>query len=240
MTSPITSVIVESMSTELHTADARAALHAALADPHRLAIVDELALSDRSPSELSATLELGSNLLAHHLGVLDKVGLVERVESRADRRRRYLRLKPATLGALMQPHRLEARRLLFVCTANSARSQLATALWNASHTVGAESAGTEPGERVHPDAVRAGRRLGVDLTEARPRRLGDLKMAAHVLVVTVCDRAHEQLADSLAAPLLHWSIEDPAEVGGRAAFHQAAREIDERVRELAPLVAPVP
>src|ERR1700730_7317217 len=61
------STMVESMSTDLLW---RAQLHAALGDPHRLAIVDELALSDRAPSELAAMLGIDSNLLAHHLGVL--------------------------------------------------------------------------------------------------------------------------------------------------------------------------
>ena len=57
----------------------RATIHAALADPHRLAIVDELALSDRSPSELRTRLQIGSNLLAHHLDTLAGAGLVERL-----------------------------------------------------------------------------------------------------------------------------------------------------------------
>src|ERR671918_1973250 len=57
----------------------RTAIHRALADPHRLEIVDELAMSDRSPSELGASLGIGSNLLAHHLRVLEEAGGVERL-----------------------------------------------------------------------------------------------------------------------------------------------------------------
>ena len=76
--------------------EARAATYAALGDPHRLAIVEELVLSDRAPSELGERFGLESNLLAHHLRVLEAVGLIERVTSDGDRRRRYLRLRAPT------------------------------------------------------------------------------------------------------------------------------------------------
>src|SRR5689334_20906846 len=102
----------------------RVAIHAALADPHRLAIVDLLALSDRTPSEIGRLLGLTSNLLAHHLSVLASAGLTETVVSSGDRRRRYVRLLRAALDAAETPH-VEARSVLFICTHNSARSQLA-------------------------------------------------------------------------------------------------------------------
>jgi DNA-binding transcriptional ArsR family regulator len=54
----------------------RVAVHAALADPGRLAIVDQLMSADASPSELQASLSMPSNLLAHHLKVLEGAGLV--------------------------------------------------------------------------------------------------------------------------------------------------------------------
>src|SRR4051812_42093170 len=112
----------------------RAALHAVLADPGRLAVVELLSLGDRSPSELSGELGMASNLIAHHVGVLVEHGLVGRRRSEGDRRRTYLHLIPDVAvvragGALPRP-----RRVLFVCTANSARSHLAVALWRgASH-----------------------------------------------------------------------------------------------------------
>ena len=81
------------MSVEMSVAR-RAAIHTALADPHRLEIVDELAISDRSPTELGRSLAIGSNLLAHHLGVLEEAGLIERHASDGDARRRYVRLSP--------------------------------------------------------------------------------------------------------------------------------------------------
>ncbi len=98
----------------------RSRVHAALADPTRLAIVDELSLSDRAPSELMAQLGLAGNLLAHHLDVLEHVGLVVRFESSGDRRRRYVRLEREPLLTLGLPGVSVPLRVLFVCTHNSA------------------------------------------------------------------------------------------------------------------------
>lgn len=216
----------------------RVAVHAALADEYRLRIVDELAVSDRAPSELCQQLGIESNLLAHHLGVLEQAGLVERVVSSGDRRRRYLRLCPDALAPVCEPTiRVAARSVLFVCTANSARSQLAAALWNATHDVLATSAGTEPADRVHPEAVRAGARVGLDLGDATPRSIEQVG-AVPDLLITVCDRAYEDLVQR--APdtvVLHWSIPDPADAGGPAAFDAAVERITTRVRALSPLVS---
>ena len=114
---------------------ARAAVHAALADPARLLITDTLAVGDVSPSELAAMLGMPSNLLAHHLHVLEQAGLLTRRRSEGDRRRSYLRLVPGTLDSLSRPPSRRARRVLFVCTANSARSHLAAALWRRASKV---------------------------------------------------------------------------------------------------------
>ena len=104
----------------------RAAAHAALGDPGRLAIVDELEVSDRSPKELGQRLGLTSNLLAHHLDVLERAGLITRFTSAGDARRKYVRLTRNGLGALSvgEPRLLPATDVLFVCSHNSARSQL--------------------------------------------------------------------------------------------------------------------
>jgi DNA-binding transcriptional ArsR family regulator len=69
----------------------RAAVHAALGDPARLAIVDDLVHCDRSPSEPGRRRESPGNPLAHHLDVLEQVGLIERTASSGDRRRSYVR-----------------------------------------------------------------------------------------------------------------------------------------------------
>jgi ArsR family transcriptional regulator, arsenate/arsenite/antimonite-responsive transcriptional repressor / arsenate reductase (thioredoxin) len=217
--------------------DVRVAIHAALADPSRLAIVDELVLSDRSPSELRRRLGIESNLMAHHVGVLERAGLVEGVASAGDRRRRYLRLVPDALALAWKPAiRVVADRVVFVCTANSARSQLAAAIWNAGHEVPATSAGTRPADRIHPEAVKAAARAGLDLHGAAPRAIADMAEVPD-LVVTVCDRAHEELALRPSTVVLHWSVPDPAEDGTPGAFDATVGRLSTRARTLAPLVS---
>jgi protein-tyrosine-phosphatase len=131
----------------------------------------------------------------------------------------------------MRPRRAVAvTAALFVCTANSARSQLAAALWARTTGAPAISAGTHPAERVHPGAVAAGRRAGLDLSDAVPRWLDDLENRP-ALVVTVCDRAHEELPPD--PDRLHWSVPDPVPVGSPASFDAAVAELDKRIRALA-------
>lgn len=201
-------------------------MHAALGDELRLAIVDELALSDRSPVELRHLLGLESNLLAHHLDVLEQVGLIERSRSSGDGRRRYVRLRTAALDGLSPGRRVEPAPALFVCSANSARSQLAAALWRELTGAPAASAGSDPADAVHPGAVAAARRAGLDLTDATPRDLATLDEAPS-LVITVCDRAHEEVAQQ--PTWLHWSIDDPVPIGTAAAFDATVRELRQRI-----------
>ena len=215
----------------------RVTIYAALADPHRLGIVDRLSLSDLTPSELALDLGIGSNLLAHHLRILEDAGLVQRLPSSGDGRRRYLRLAWPTLEAVPAPgSSVAADGILFVCTGNSARSQLAAALWNRVSDVHAESAGTHPADRVHPLAVRAGKRAGLDLANARPRSLDEV-IERPDLVVTVCDRAHEELERSgIQGRTLHWSVPDPVDVDSAAAFDDSLRDLELRISTLAPHV----
>jgi len=207
----------------------RAARHAALGDPARLAIVDELTVSDRAPVELRRRLDMESNLLAHHLDVLDGVGLIERSRSTGDGRRRYVHLRRPALEGLAPGRRVRAGRALFVCSANSARSQLAAALWRTATGEPADSAGTHPADRVHAGAVAAAKRAGLDLRGAIPHDLAKLKRLPP-LVITVCDRAHEELDPDDA--WLHWSIPDPVPVGTKAAFDAAVSELRDRVAAL--------
>jgi protein-tyrosine-phosphatase len=212
---------------------ARAARHAALADPGRLAITDALADGDASPSELGALLSMPSNLLAHHLRVLEEAGIVARHRSEGDRRRTYLRLVPGTLDVLARPPAWAARRVLFVCTANSARSHLAAALWRQASEVPAASAGTRPADMIDPGAVGAAVRHQLPLPRLRPRHVSDV-LDDGDLVVTVCDLAHEELG-ALAA--VHWSVPDPVPAGDPGSFDAALAELDRRVRRLAPRLA---
>lgn len=209
----------------------RAALHTALGEPIRLAIVEQLVESDRAPFALSAQFDLPGNLLAHHLDVLERVGLIERTISAGDRRRRYVRLRHQALSDIaVGGSRRRRGRALFVCTHNSARSQLAAALWRKRTGEDATSAGTHPADEIHPGAVAAASRSGLDLAGAVPRALADADLGADV-IVTVCDRAHEELAAT--GDWLHWSIPDPVEVGGRRAFDRALADIDHRIATIA-------
>src|SRR5580765_4406454 len=122
----------------------RADRHAALGDPTRLAIVDALRVSDRASIELRRIVGVESNLLAHHLDVLESVGLVKRARSSGDGRRRYVRLVHNAMASLSSIGSVPPQPVLFVCTRNSARSQLAAALWRSLTNAPAESAGTHP------------------------------------------------------------------------------------------------
>jgi DNA-binding transcriptional ArsR family regulator len=125
----------------------RVAKHAALADPARLRIVDLLTIGDFSPTELQAELGMASNLLSHHLRALEEARLVTRHRSEADKRRSYVGLAVDALEGLLPGPGHGARRILFVCTRNSARSQLAAALWRQASEIPPVSAGTHPAER---------------------------------------------------------------------------------------------
>jgi protein-tyrosine-phosphatase/DNA-binding transcriptional ArsR family regulator len=209
--------------------DIRAARHAALSDPMRLVIVDELVLSDRAPVELRTRLGIESNLLAHHLDVLESVGMINRSKSSGDGRRRYVHLLRDSLRGLAPGRRVTPGRALFVCTRNSARSQLAAALWRSISGAPGESAGTHPADRVHPGAIAAAKRAGLDISRSTPRTLDRVRKLP-AIVVTVCDQAHEELAPDDS--WLHWSIPDPVSDGTRAAFDASLAELRGRIEVL--------
>jgi ArsR family transcriptional regulator, arsenate/arsenite/antimonite-responsive transcriptional repressor / arsenate reductase (thioredoxin) len=220
------------MNLEPSSVETRARIHAALGDPARLAIVDALAVGDASPGEIGAQLGMSTNLVAHHLGVLADAGVIDRRRSEHDRRRNYVRLRPAALAALRAPGLATPRRVVFVCTRNSARSQLAAALWTRRSPIPATSAGTAPASRVHPRAVRTAKRHGLRLDPARTARLADVADKGDLLVA-VCDHVHETLpADQ---PRLHWSVPDPVPIDSDDAFEAAYTDLADRVDRLAAL-----
>jgi ArsR family transcriptional regulator, arsenate/arsenite/antimonite-responsive transcriptional repressor / arsenate reductase (thioredoxin) len=90
----------------------------------------------------------------------------------------------------------------------------------------ARSAGTHPADRVHPGAIAAAERAGLELGAASPRSLDDLRQLP-ALVVTVCDRAHEEL--DVPDEWLHWSVRDPVPIGTKAAFDRTVGELRERI-----------
>jgi protein-tyrosine-phosphatase len=214
----------------------RVQIHAALADPARLAIVDRLLLADASPSELGSALAMSSTLIAHHLGVLEGAGIVRRARSEGDRRRVYLRLIPESLEALVPSAARHAERVVFVCTQNSARSQLAVAVWNRRSSLPAASAGTHPAAEVHPQAVAAAARRELPMRPHTPRHLEDIVTPTD-LVIAVCDNAHEELPPD--SRRLHWSIPDPARTGRADAFDRAIDQLVDRIDRIAPTLQPL-
>jgi arsenate reductase (thioredoxin) len=131
-------------------------------------------------------------------------------------------------------------RVLFLCTGNSARSQIAEALVNhdGAGRLVAESAGTEPAARVNPGAVEALASAGIEWHGHAPRSVVGLDQRPWDLVVTVCDDAKESCPVFPAGPVIaHWGMPDPAAVPGdvaakRAAFHGALDVLRRRVEAL--------
>ena len=127
-------------------------------------------------------------------------------------------------------------RVLFVCTHNSARSQLAEALLGrlGGDDFEAQSAGTEA-TRVNPYAIRVLAEQGIDWTGATSKTIDGFLGQPFDHVITVCDRAREACPYFPgAANTLHWGLDDPSEVGGTdeerlEAFRRTAAEIAERL-----------
>jgi ArsR family transcriptional regulator, arsenate/arsenite/antimonite-responsive transcriptional repressor / arsenate reductase (thioredoxin) len=213
--------------------DERARIHAALGEPSRLAIVDRLVLGDASPGELARDLALPGNLLAHHLKVLERAGVAQRVRSEGDRRRTYVQLVPGALASAT-PEDLRPTRVVFVCTHNSARSQFAAAAWRRRSRVPTVSAGTRPADRVHPVAIAIARRHHLPIEQARTAQVNAV-VRTDDLVVAVCDKAHEELG-TRAPHRLHWSVPDPVRIGTDEAFEDALCVIKDRVDRLAAMV----
>jgi len=214
----------------------RAQLHAALGEPIRLAIAEALAVGDLAGKELAARFDLPTNLLAHHLGVMESAGLIVRRRSEGDGRRSYvhLRTEQPSVSSLITPATLghpPPRRVLFVCTHNSARSQLAAAEWKRTSKVPVASAGTHPADAIHRRALDTAKRhkltLGASTQQVEQVRAKD------DLVVAVCDQAHEELAATGQSDAIHWSITDPVRHDTTQAFDAAFDDIKARVVRLA-------
>ena len=224
------------MNGDLCSLQVRARIHAALGDPARLAIVDALTLGDASPGEIGHDLGMLTNLVAHHVKVLQEAGLIVRTRSEGDRRRTYLRLRPEALASLTPPALENAERVVFVCTHNSARSQLAAALWRDRIGGPVASAGTQPAARVHPRAVKVAHRHGLALDATRTAHVSEVVHDGD-LVIAVCDNAHEDQSTPVR-PRLHWSVPDPVRVDTDAAFEAAYIDLAGRIDRLAPAFNP--
>jgi protein-tyrosine-phosphatase len=126
---------------------------------------------------------------------------------------------------------------LFLCTGNSARSQMAEAILNrkGGGRFRAESAGSQPAERVNPLAVEALSSAGIDWSGHAPRGLDGLEGREYDIIITVCDRAREACPIFPGRPIMaHWGMPDPAAVVGhdatkRRAFDTALQLISRRL-----------
>ena len=238
-------------------------------DPLRWRLLTELARSDRQVQELTALLDRPQNLVSYHLAKLRSAGLVSARHSSADARDAYytvdlgrfgellaeagralhpgLRLTPAAPLVPAGPPGKVAARLLFLCTGNSARSQIAEALAVACSDgrVEAYSAGSRP-KPLHPNAVRVMRERGIDLSSRRSKHLGTFAAQRFDCVITLCDKVREVCPEFPGHPgYIHWSIPDPAAAGGDdeatlPAFRQSAAEVETRVAYLLAGLGAVP
>ena len=136
---------------------------------------------------------------------------------------------------------MNARRVLFLCTGNSARSILGEYLLRAlsEGRIETASAGAAPTGRVHASALEVLREdYGIDASGARSQSIEDLRSFEPDLVITVCDHARQACPVWPGAPeQLHWGLEDPAAASGSpeeilAAFRATADELERRLREL--------
>jgi protein-tyrosine-phosphatase len=197
--------------------------------PVRWRLLSELARSDRIVTELTALVGEPQNLVSYHLGKLRDGRLVSARRSSADRRDTYYGLDLTRVGALLSatggalhpglrlvpPHRDDARtaaRVLFLCTGNSARSQMAEALVKARSdgAVEAVSAGSHP-RPVHPNAVRVMREeYGLDLAGHASKHLEVFADQSFDWVISLCDRVREVCPEFPGDPeTIHWSIANP-------------------------------
>jgi len=219
----------------------------------------ELGRSDRRVGELVELIGKPQNLVSYHLASLREAGIVSSRRSSFDGRDIYYRadlfhcqdllgeiahlLHPGLSLAARPPadvmHRGRRPRVLFVCTGNSARSQIAEALvtHRSAGRVEARSGGSHP-KPLHPNAVRVMAERGIDIAGRPTKSLTRFTRHRFERVVTLCDRVRENCPEFPGAPVTaHWSVPDPASTGPDAAatypaFRSAADEIETRVNLL--------
>jgi ArsR family transcriptional regulator, arsenate/arsenite/antimonite-responsive transcriptional repressor / arsenate reductase (thioredoxin) len=221
----------------------------------RWRLLAELARSDRQVRELTELIGQPQSLVSYHLGRLRAGGLVAMRRSSADRREAYYRIDLTRCGELLadaaaalhpglrpaspsgSPPIRPSARVLFLCTGNSARSQIAEALLrrHGGEAVEVVSAGSHP-KRLNPSAVRVMReRFGIDIAGQRVKHLSEFTGRRFDHVISLCDRVREVCPEFPGPPeLIHWSIPDPAAEGAGEyrALERTAAELDIRIRYL--------
>jgi thioredoxin type arsenate reductase len=222
----------------------------------RWQLLKALSFTDLHVRELVEAVNQPQNLVSYHLRKLRDHGLVDEHRSIADSREVYYSigldrvrelyfsagqaLHPAVCNEhypLDQLLNLEKKvRVLFLCTHNSARSQIAEGILRSRSNglVEVYSAGTEPGH-VHPMAIQAMAEIGVDISDQHSKSMDEFIGQRFDYIITVCDRARENCPVFPRDPVyIHWSFPDPLEVGGSEelryyAFRQTAVQMRTRV-----------
>lgn len=225
-----------------------------IADEIRWRIVTALSGSDYRVQELMKILSEPQNLVSYHLKRLKELHLVAERRSNADARDVYYSLDFDQLrklyidsgvalhpGLVFSPEEASTKNpvsVLLLCTENSARSQMAEALFRKMGGTGIHvaSAGTKP-TRVHPAAVHVMAAMNIDISGQRSRHVDEFKGQTFEYVITVCDRAREACPTFPdATHLIHWSLPDPVAVEDTTAqylaFEQTAQQLATRIRYL--------
>jgi ArsR family transcriptional regulator, arsenate/arsenite/antimonite-responsive transcriptional repressor / arsenate reductase (thioredoxin) len=225
-----------------------------LAHDLRWGILKTLSTSDHRVHELVSVVNEPMNLVSYHLKKLRENGIVTTRRSEADGRDMYYSLDLGKLrnmyqqaGAALHPgitadnppqpvlKIAQPLRVLFVCTHNSARSQMAEGLLR--HKTRAQmtvlSAGSQP-TTLHPDAITTMDKLGIDIREQASKPIEAVKGQSFDYVISVCDRAREVCPTFPGeSEYLHWGFIDPANVGDnrerRHAFAQIATQLATRI-----------
>jgi protein-tyrosine-phosphatase len=231
--------------------------------PLRWRLLSELARSDRRVSELCELAGRRQSLVSYHLRRLRDGGFVSTRRSAADGRDTYYVLDLAgcgemlvSAGVALHPGLAPIRRarrerrsplahVLFLCTGNSARSQIAEALCErlSDGAVSAASGGSAP-KPLHPNAVRVMRERGIDLAGRRSKHLSEFSGRRFDCVISLCDRVREVCPEFPGRPeLIHWSIPDPAREPGSdehtlPAFERTAAELSTRIGFLIEAIEP--
>jgi protein-tyrosine-phosphatase len=221
-------------------------------------LLSELAHSDRRVGELCSLVAEPQSLVSYHLARLRAERVVFGRRSTADGRDTYYVLDLdrcrellAGVGVALhpglrfeRPAQLRARgrgrpaRVLFLCTGNSARSQIAEALTQhlSDGLVDAVSAGSAP-KRLHPHAVGVLAERGIDIADRRSKHFDDFVGSRFTYVVSLCDRVREVCPEFPDHPdLIHWSVPDPSREGSYRAFQRTLTEIETRVGFLFELI----
>ncbi|HEY6531307.1 MAG TPA: ArsR family transcriptional regulator [Acidimicrobiales bacterium] len=230
--------------------------------PIRWRLLKELAHSDRAVRELTMLVDEKQSLVSYHLRELRSAELVRAHRSSADGRDSYYSIDFEACGELLQAsgtalhpglrfapdHRAprigsdrvtRRPRVLFLCTGNGSRSQIAEALLESlsAGEVDVVSAGSHP-KPVHPNAVRVLAERGIDISERSSKHLDQFTRRRFDHVITLCDRVREVCPEFPGRPdTVHWSIPDPGLEGDTdeasyPAFERTASELATRVRFL--------